>query len=457
MERCNVCSEKSYLAMCAHCDKKICEDCKRAHMDILRREITRINSQVRRSIHRLQDILGTLEKNTVSLQTNCVSVSDEVDEINRRLARALKDRTETIRFELDRYLTTEMQTLTELKHNLELEITNIQSNCDVAEKYMHDSVEWDDCELMDTKEIFLKTVEFIRNFEYENGDYNRRVRFHMTIDPNQLVNNVSAYGDLNITAHPTPGQQNSSGMLQPPGGAGLSRSKSDHRLTIQFRQEQERAGYGIDDESVMAGRRFGDRQQKAPADRYGDSSRYGRTDYDNEYDDSSSRAPKSRFRSRFVRSHQQDNDSDTEQSRNVRFDPKDKEKERDKILDTEDVYRGSLSGIIRLSDSPRVIKKLQDVTREKPVKKEPKVDPAKAAAAAAKKPVAPVAIRQMTEDEIERMKKQNLSVGYNPPPMRPAAATSAEAERPKTDRVAALKRNEGSSSSGSRTQAEVSS
>lgn len=47
MERCNVCSEKAYLAGCAHCEKKICEDCKSAHMDILRREIIRINSQVR--------------------------------------------------------------------------------------------------------------------------------------------------------------------------------------------------------------------------------------------------------------------------------------------------------------------------------------------------------------------------------------------------------------------------
>lgn len=48
MERCSVCSEKSYLSYCAHCEKKICEDCKSAHMDILRREITRFNSQVRK-------------------------------------------------------------------------------------------------------------------------------------------------------------------------------------------------------------------------------------------------------------------------------------------------------------------------------------------------------------------------------------------------------------------------
>lgn len=57
------------------------------------------------------------------------------------------------------------------------------------------------------------------------------------------------------------------------------------------------------------------------------------------------------FRSRFVRSHQQDDASDNEQSR-VRFYEKEKEKERERVLDTEDVSRGSLSGIIRLADSP---------------------------------------------------------------------------------------------------------
>jgi tripartite motif-containing protein 71 len=47
MERCNVCSEKSYCSVCVHCEKKICADCKGAHMDILRREIARINNQVK--------------------------------------------------------------------------------------------------------------------------------------------------------------------------------------------------------------------------------------------------------------------------------------------------------------------------------------------------------------------------------------------------------------------------
>lgn len=140
------------------------------------------------------------------------------------------------------------------------------------------------------------------------------------------------------------------------------------------------------------------------------SSRYPRGgneyDYGNDYDDSS-RAPKSRFRSRFVRSHQQD-DSDSEQNRAVRFHEKDKEKERERVLDTEFVSRGNLSGIIRLADSPRVMKRLQESDRPKKEKKEqiqpitpkPIVQP--------KRPTAtPVAQRQMSEDEIDRIKRQN--------------------------------------------------
>lgn len=253
MERCNVCSEKSYLSACAHCEKKICEDCKSAHMDILRREITRINSQIRRGVNRLQDSLAIVEKNTLGLQSNCLSVSEEVEEIYRRLAKALKDRTDFLRTEIDKYLTSEVRNLTALRENLDVEVANIQSNCDVADKYMNENVEWDDCELMDTKEIFLRTVEFLRSFEYENTDYTRRVRFLMSIDPNQLVMNVATFGDLNITPSQHPqGVGNTSNTLQAPTGPGLMRSKSDHRLATQFRQQQEERGLRDEDEPVLS-------------------------------------------------------------------------------------------------------------------------------------------------------------------------------------------------------------
>ena len=55
MARCSVCSEKAYVNPCAHCDKKCCDDCRKAHCDILKREISRVNNQVKRGWHRLED------------------------------------------------------------------------------------------------------------------------------------------------------------------------------------------------------------------------------------------------------------------------------------------------------------------------------------------------------------------------------------------------------------------
>lgn len=327
-----------------------------------------------------------------------------------------------------------------MKDNLEMEIKNISSNCDLADKYMTEAVEWDDAELMDAKEIFLKSVEFLRNFEYENTDYNRKIRFNMHTDPNTLVNNLAALGDLHTTSHPgIANHQSSPGMLQPPSsGPGLMRSKSDHRLASQFRQQEERSGYGGDDEPLLGGRKFGERPARpAATDKYGDSSssRYGRSggnEYDYDYENEpSSRAGKSRFRSRFVRHQHGDNDSDSEQNKNVRFNEKDKEKERDRVLDTEDVTRGQLSGIIRLTDSPRVMKRLQDQDKPKKEKKEtPKPQPT---TVTQKKTQAtpPAATRQMSEDEIDRIKRQNKGATTSSAP--------AEPERPPSERVGALR------------------
>ena len=394
--------------------------------------------QIRRGINRLQDAQSIVEKNSLSLQTNCVSVTEEIDEVYRRMTKALKDRSEHLRTEIDRYLSTELRNLNALKDNLDLEVGNIQSNCDVADKYMNDNVEWDDCELMDTKEIFLKTVEFIRNFEYENADYNRRVRFFMEKNPNELVTIAATFGELHVQPHPASANQNSSNTLQPPSsvGPGLMRSKSDHRLATQFRQQQEERGIRDEDEPVLGGRKFGERHPARTTDRYsGGESRYGRAnEYDyggSEYDNDSSRSGKSRFRSRFVRSHQTDDNSDNEQGRSVRFNEKEKEKERERVIDTEDVARGNLSGIIRLTDSPRVMKRLQEQEKGKKEKKE--VAPAAPKAVVTKKATPAVAARQMSEDEIDRIKRQNKGAAAS------TASSAVDTDRPPADRVAALK------------------
>lgn len=433
MERCNVCSEKAYCSYCSHCDKKICEECKGAHMEILRREITRINNQIRRGIHRLQDTLAIIEKSTQNIQTNSLSVSEEVEEIYRRLTKAIKDRTEYLRGEIDRFLGTEMRSLTNLKDNLEQEISNILSNCDLADKHINENstVNWDDCELMDTKEIFLKTVEFIRNFEYENTDYSRKLRLILAHDPNQLVMHVAGYGDLNITNPNNPFNQTQ--LLQSGSAPGLMRSKSDHRLAAQFRQDGYDRGYGEGgDEPALGSRKFGERTDR---NRY----RYGRgggDEYTDDYDNETTRpSTRSRLRSRYGR-HAPDNDSDTESNR-VRFNEQQQQqqhKERERVLDTEDVARGPLSGITRLADSPRVMKKLQETDMIK--KKEKDAPPPKPPQpqVVPKRPQPPPANRQVSEeDEIAKIKKQNKGA---------TTSTATETETRPSERVQSVKRSE---------------
>lgn len=382
-------------------------------MEILRREISRINNQIRRGIHRLQDSLNLVEKNTQNIQTNCLSVSEEIDEIYRRLNKALKDRTDYLRGEIDRHLSSELRTLTGLKDNLEQEISNILSNCDLADKHMNENVDiWDDCELMDTKEIFLKTIEFIRNFEYENSDYSRKMRLVLAHDPNQLVLHVAGYADLNIANSNNPfSQGTSTGLLQPP-GPGLMRSKSDHRLAFRNQDQGYERGYGDQDkDDVLSGRKFGERQQKGGhTDRYG--SGYGRSGGEyggDDYDHEGSRSARSKYSSRFRRRNTMaDDDSDTE-SRGVRFqDQQQKTNERERPLDTEDVTRGPLSGITRLADSPRVMKKLQEnPTGKKKEKETPAPQPAKQPQVVPKRPPPPATRQVSEEDEISRIKKQN--------------------------------------------------
>ncbi|XP_043270624.1 RING finger protein nhl-1 isoform X3 [Venturia canescens] len=386
MERCGVCSEKSYCSLCVHCEKKCCPECKDAHMDILRREIARINSQIRRGLHRLQDALALVEKNTLGLQTNCASVAEEVDEIYRRLSKALKDRTEHLRNEIERYSGSEIRGLLQLKENLELEIANIQSNCDLADAHINENVAWDDAELLDTKELFLRTVEFIRNFEYEAGDYGRRVRFVMAHEPNQLVLHVAGYGELNIKPETgSVGHLGTTGGLAPPSGSpGLMRSKSDHRLASQYRQQEE---------------------ERLARNRYVPDYEYDVPEYETPRN-------KSRYRSRFMR-HRDGEESDGDTRSTVKFSSAPAESaQREKVLDTEDAARGPLSGIFRLTDSPRVMKKLQECERAGKRKKEepaapqppapkPQIQVRKAPTATAKQPT--------EDDEISRIKKQNKS------------------------------------------------
>ncbi|XP_037089720.1 RING finger protein nhl-1-like [Pollicipes pollicipes] len=411
MERCAICNEKEYLQPCAHCDKKICPDCKSAHVDVLKREVVRINSQVRRGLHRLQDMHQAVDKNASTVQQNCLAVREEVESLGKRLIKAIRDRTECLKAEVDSHMASEVRSLATLKAHLELEIANIESNSDLAEKHLHDNTAWDDCELMDAKDIFLKTVEFIRNFEHDvpgGSDYRRPIRFSAAQDPNLLSKTLEHFGELNITKkelQDAVGNGNASNGFalmhsSSSAGPGLMRSKSDHRLVAQLRQQEER---GLADDtgrgSPASRRRFGDRagRRDSEAGLHGDDSAGGDSPCERRH----------KYRSRFTR-RTLDLDDDLESYRPepspaARDEPREKRRPREKVLDTEDASRGPLSGIARIADVPRVIQKLAEAERGPRVPEEKSED-----------------------DEISKIKKQNKEADRRPSRSNSSESTSSE-------------------------------
>ena len=284
MSRCAVCSEKAYVNPCAHCDKKVCDTCKDAHCDILKREISRVNNQIKRGIHRIEDALSQVERNQTQLKSNADQVVGEIDEIHRRLSNALKERTDYLKASVEKFMGTEMRSLKDLKDNLDLETTNILSNSDLMEKNLDDGTKWDDVELMDCKDIFLKMMDWIRNYDTSSDEYSRKIRFtcHDTI--NDLAKKILEIGDLRMMEN-KPKEDDFESR-----SSGLSRSKSDHRLVSEFRRQEEGS-------SPPMRRRFGEARYSREANK--SRTNFGRFGGEEEEDDSTGRS--SRFRSRFLR------------------------------------------------------------------------------------------------------------------------------------------------------------
>merc|ERR1711974_183063 len=92
------------------------------------------------------------------------------------------------------YVGNEMKSLKDLKDNLDLEVTNIQSNADLMEKNLDDGTKWDDVELMDCKDIFIKMMDWIRNYDTSSEEYNRKIRFTCHDGVNDLAKRILEIG-----------------------------------------------------------------------------------------------------------------------------------------------------------------------------------------------------------------------------------------------------------------------
>ncbi|GIX82457.1 RING finger protein nhl-1 [Caerostris extrusa] len=420
MQRCNTCHEKGQLEMCAHCTRKVCKECKAAHVKILRKEIALINGQVREGLQQLSKSLHTTEENADKLQKNYSQVKDEIEEVIRRYNRDLLKTEAKLKHNLDIYLKSELRNMRKLEHDLQIELNNVNSNCDLVDKYVNNGVDWTDAELTDYKDIFMKTLDFLRAFDSDPTDCVRKVKFHPRSDPDvihktlidfaevkldeEIIHNTAINGEAqngNMYSSST----NLSGptvTLTPPQGSALSRSQSDHKLCNQ-RQSQKRKDKSEEVEPLS--RRFRDRfiKDKDSSDRDRDSNNrdHSPSSWRKELDDVRS-SQKIRFASREAIDEIDSYETEAGSSRNNHS----VSPGRDFVNETEDATKGPLSGVIKILDSPHVMERLHH--SEVKQKKQKEEDERKAKMPPpAPPPVSRPMTRQLSEDEIEKQKKAN--------------------------------------------------
>ncbi|XP_054714408.1 RING finger protein nhl-1-like [Uloborus diversus] len=422
MQRCNACGEKGRLEYCAHCKRKICPECRKAHVNILRKEVALINAQCREGLGQLCRALHDAEDNAEKLQKNYVQVRDEIEEVVRRYTHDLLGAESRLKQRLDAYLQAELKSMRRLEHDLQIELGNVHSNCDLVEKFVNNGVDWTDAELTDYKEIFQKTLDFLRAFDSDpTSDCVRKVRFRPREDPDLLHKTLLDFAEVRLTQEEESEQRSNSGdvismnggptlTLTPPQNS-LFRSQSDHKLG-PHRNSQKRTNDRSEEAEPLSRRlrdRFGTR----------DSCERGS---DREH------SPSWRNSGKNGRDHDRregasdDQEASTLEDGSVNCQP-------DHVTETEDATRGPLSGVIRILDSPHVMERLHN--SEVKQKKQREEEERKAnLPPPAPPPVPRPMTRQLSEDEIEKQKKENKAAA--------AAASSAasnkapEARSPKT-------------------------
>lgn len=438
LERCVICSEKAEVTQCAHCDKKVCEECKNAHVQIMQRELQRLNSQIRRALSRFNEELGQLKKCDDKLRFGCEQARSSIVDLAASLVCLIKEKEKQLLKELEEFQQSEESNLKKLREGLDEEYNNQLANCELIEKNVlnysstrqanqsnlnlsvleeddsaNELIQWSDLELVEFRELFLKMLEFLRNFETLDGmEYARSaLKLDVIKDLDNVRKQAANYASLKIQllateklevqkqmvaqlaagipiqAAGSPGygqplgsthalnQTGTSQLNVPLQQSILMRSQSDHRLATQFAKKD----------------LLQKQQAGSPAGKYG-TANYGEHDTNNQYGLAGS-TPTShyaagqsgtQYRSRFMREknaelsamHDTDDPYDPYAAHRVRFGAEDGVQQLNpahlaaqlqsalKVFDTKEASRCPLSSIVKLNESSHFMERIDENKRK---------------------------------------------------------------------------------------------
>ncbi|EFO20548.2 RING finger protein nhl-1 [Loa loa] len=199
LERCKICDEKAVLDICAHCEKRACSDCRATHLEMLKRDLTRMLNQVKRLSNRITEASDGLSKGAELLSLNCETTKDEVREYFRRYYRELKKREEMFIEEIETFNATETRLMRNLRDILEIESSNMSEGCAYLEAALKGEREMQDSELVKLKSVFSDGLEYLRNFQPDADElFSKKLRFSPGDDASKLPTAIASFGELTV-------------------------------------------------------------------------------------------------------------------------------------------------------------------------------------------------------------------------------------------------------------------
>ncbi|CAI2348467.1 unnamed protein product [Caenorhabditis sp. 36 PRJEB53466] len=197
LERCKICDEKADCEPCAHCDRKACKECRQTHMDMLKRDMSRLLNQVKRLANRITEASDNLSKGIDMMTLNCETTKAEVKEYFHRYQRELKKKEDNFLMEIDTFQATESRTMSNLRDVLEIESSNMSEAVSRLDAAIKGECSIDDAELVRMKNTFTEGLEYLRNFQPDADElFNRKLRFSAGDDAAKLPAAITTSGEL---------------------------------------------------------------------------------------------------------------------------------------------------------------------------------------------------------------------------------------------------------------------
>ncbi|CAD5222098.1 unnamed protein product [Bursaphelenchus xylophilus] len=232
MERCKICDEKAEVEVCAHCDRKACKDCRKAHMEMVKRDLSRLLNQVKRLSNRIKEANACVKKGITSLNENV--------EITRN-----EKREEHFLNEVLLYEENETRVMRTLGERLDAEESNLTDACSWVENVLGGELEAKEDELCKFKQSFADGIEYLRNFQPDSDElFSKKIRFSPGDDASKLPQAICNFGELTVYMPQFAGRYLPMEQQYLPRPLRMGMESDSYRTSLRTREEERQSKYG---------------------------------------------------------------------------------------------------------------------------------------------------------------------------------------------------------------------